>query len=92
MNIFFFQFLHIFTNLSFPPLMAFSPPIGDQSTAYTSSECPGKSNINFYLDNDHNFRVESLDAESNILESLDHATLIFYGIKYLPSKQATHDL
>ena len=68
------QCLQIFTLLSFPPEIAFSPPTGAQSTAYTSSAWPGKSNNNFYCLRDQTFKVESFEPLNKRRESLDQAT------------------
>ena len=66
------QFLQSLSILSFPPLAAFVPT-GDQSTAYTSSSCPGRSSSIFFVRALHTLSVLSLLALTTMRESALHA-------------------
>eukprot|EP00967_Tisochrysis_lutea_P034495 scaffold41187_cov30-Tisochrysis_lutea.AAC.1 len=64
---------HIFRLRSLPPEATRSPS-GLQSTAYTSSACPGRSSFSLRVRTSQTFTVESFDPETISLESPDQAS------------------
>ena len=58
--------------LSLPPDTTLCPS-GDQSTVYTSSPWPGKSEWSFLVLEDHNFKVESAEPDTKSRLSADQA-------------------
>lgn len=65
------QFCHNLSTLSLPPVATLRPSV-DQSTANTSSACPGKSISSFLVFKFHNFNVESALPLTINLESAEN--------------------
>ena len=71
------QFFHNLTFLSLPP-DATMLPSGDQSTAYTSSACPGRSSFSFLLRTSHTYGKQQMDSMTQHLQQRSSSMLHTY--------------